>query len=115
MSKKITTLKSLRLSFALATVVGAGGALYHLDSSHPHGVANPYHDTYDTVYENGKATEAQKETLVEAAIESGQDAAKSNYYAIGGGIGYLGVWLTSGLIAGRRPSWGSSKKSGPKA
>lgn len=112
MSKSMKVLKSLRLSFVLATTVSAGGTFYHMDKSHYHGISNPYHDTIDTVYETGKATDAQKDELVEAAIQSGRDAEKSNLWLLGAGTSYLGVWLTGGLAARRRTQ---SKPSGPKA
>lgn len=89
--------KQLRIAFAAVSLVGGVGAVGYMDRSHPHGLTSPYHETYDAVAKAGTATEAQKQILVQAAIQSNDDTRTANKFAA-----VLAVGLIGGAVTRRR-------------
>ncbi len=86
--------KQLRIAFATVALAGGIGTVAYTDKSHPHGFISPYHDTYDAVAKAGTATEAQKQVLVRAAVQSAEDTRTANKFAAVLGIGLIGGAFT---------------------
>jgi len=101
-------LKTVKLAFVSATVISAGGALYHSDASHPHGMFNPHHSTYDAVIDQEKTvSDLQqdiadgKTDILQAIIDNNASAASGENWSIGLGVSLAGFFGASTLLRRR--------------
>lgn len=101
-------LKTIKLAFVSATAISAGGTFYHSDMSHPHGILNPHHSTYDAVIDQEKTvSDLQKDIadgkteLLQAVIDNNASAASGENWSIGLGVSIVGLFGASSLLRRR--------------
>jgi len=82
--------KTIKTAFAVVAIASGAGSLYYHDKGHNHGYTNPHHETIDAVAEAGKATDAQKDILVQSAVDSVTAVKSSNKMGVPLAVGVLG-------------------------